>query len=453
MLSAEFLSRVQFGFTIAFHILFPAFSIGLATFLAVMEGVWLKTKNPLYLNICKFWMKIFALTFGMGVVSGIVMEFQLGTNWSQFTDSVGAVLGSLFTYEVLTAFFIEAGFLGVMLFGWNKVGPKLHYLATLLVFLGVTVSAFWILSANSWMQTPAGATIKNGHFIVQSWWQVIFNPSTIPRFIHMLLAAYLTTLLVISGVSAFYLLKQEHLVLAKKCFSIATLTILPLICIQIFMGDTVGLVIEKYQPIKTAAMEANWNTQPGAPLILIGWPNETTETNEFTISIPHLASVLNTHEWNGVLTGLTSVPAKDRPYVPIVFFSFRIMVGLGLLMLLMSAIAIYLRFKNRLYNSPWYHKTCILLAPTGFIALITGWFTAETGRQPWVVYNMIRTADAASGVSMHNVSISLILIFLVYGVIFGFFYFLYFGKIVRKGPDISDEPKMPFIYMHPEVKK
>lgn len=453
MFTAEFLSRVQFALTIGFHILFPAFSIGLATFLAVMEGIWLKTKNPLYLNICKFWMKIFALTFGMGVVSGIVMEFQLGTNWSGFTNSVGGVLGSLFTYEVLTAFFIEAGFLGVMLFGWNKVGPKLHYCATLLVFLGVTISAFWILSANSWMQTPAGATIQNGHFIVQSWHDVIFNPSVVPRYIHMMLAAYLTTLLVVAGVAAYYLLKQQHTVFAKKCFSIATLAILPLILLQMFMGDAVGLVIEQHQPIKTAAIEANWVTQQGAPLILFAWPNDAKETNQFTISIPHLASVLNTHQWNGVLQGLTSVPAEDRPYVPIVFFSFRIMVGLGLLMLLIGLLACYLRLRARLHDTAWFHKLCLFLSPIGFAALITGWFTAETGRQPWIVYNMIKTSEAASNVSMHNVSISLVLILLVYGIIFGFFYFLYFGKIVGKGPESAPEIEMPFSYLHPEEEE
>lgn len=295
LINAEFLSRIQFAFTISFHILFPSFSIGLATFLALMEGAYLFTKNPIYLVVCKFWMKIFALTFGMGVVSGIVMEFQLGTNWSGMTRVVGPVLGALFTWEVLTAFFIEAGFLGVMIFGWNKVGPKLHFASTLLVCFGVTLSAFWILSANSWMQTPSGAVLKNGVFVVTNWWHVVFNPSVIPRYIHMMLAAYITTLLVIIGVSAFYLLGNKHTAFAKKCLSFSTLVLAALIVLQVAVGDKVGLIDHQYQPVKTAAIEGNWNTIKGAPLVLFAWPNEQKESNQFAVEIPHLASVINTH--------------------------------------------------------------------------------------------------------------------------------------------------------------
>jgi cytochrome d ubiquinol oxidase subunit I len=449
-LSAEVLARIQFAFTISFHILFPAFSIGLATFLAIMEGAWLKTKNPLYLSICKFWMKIFALTFGMGVVSGIVMEFQLGTNWSGFTQAVGPVLGSLFTYEVLTAFFIEAGFLGVMIFGWEKVGPKLHYCATLLVFFGVTLSAFWILSANSWMQTPSGAVFQNGHFTVTSWWHVVFNPSVMTRYIHMLLAAYLTTILVIMAVSAFYLLKKQHIPFAQKCLKFASTVLIALILAQIVVGDDAGIIDHKYQPIKTAAIEANWETQKGAPLILFAYPDDKEGKNLWAISIPHLASVINTHQWNGVLQGLNSVPKSDRPFVPIVFYSFRVMVGLGFLMLGWSIWALVLRVKKTLYENKWFLKSCVLFGPAGFIALIAGWFTAETGRQPWVVYNILRTSDAVSDVLMKNVLISLVLIIVVYGIIFGFFYFRYFGKIISKGPESHDSIKIPFAYLHVE---
>ncbi len=451
-LSAELLARIQFAFTISFHILFPSFSIGLATFLAIMEGVWLKTKNPLYLSICKFWMKIFALTFGMGVVSGIVMEFQLGTNWSGFTQVVGPVLGSLFTYEVLTAFFIEAGFLGVMIFGWNKVGPKLHYCATLLVFFGVTLSAFWILSANSWMQTPSGAILKDGHFVVTSWWQVIFNPSVITRYIHMLLAAYITTILVIMAVSAFYLLKKQHILFAQKCLAFGSSVLIVLIIAQIMVGDDAGIIDHEYQPIKTAAMEGNWETQKGAPLILFAYPDDSESKNLWVVSIPHLASVINTHQWNGVLQGLDSVPKSDRPFVPIVFYSFRVMVGLGFLILALAIWALFLRLRKRLYDTPWFLKTCVAVGPAGFIALIAGWFTAETGRQPWVVYNVLRTSDAVSDVLMKNVLISLVLIIVVYGIIFGFFYFRYFGKIIHHGPENLEDMKMPFAYLHMEDK-
>ena len=448
MLDAEFLSRIQFAFTISFHILFPAFSIGLATFLMIMEALYLRTKNPLYLTICKFWMKIFALTFGMGVVSGIVMEFQLGTNWSGFTKMVGPVLGALFTYEVLTAFFIEAGFLGVMLFGWNKVGPKLHFLSTCLVFLGVTLSAFWILSANSWMQTPSGAHLVNGEFLVTSYWQVVFNPSVIGRFIHMLLSAYITTLFVIAGVSAFYLARKVHVKFSRKCLSFSLWVLLFLVPAQIFVGDAVGIVVHDYQPIKTAAIEAVWTTQKGAPLVLLAWPNMKTQSNDYSIQIPHLAALMNTHEWNGNLEGLESVSPEDQPYVPLVFYSFRIMVGLGILMLLIVILGLVQRFRKKLYESPWFHRMLIMASPIGFIALISGWFTAETGRQPWAVYNILRTSEASSKVSISNVWISLILMVVVYGIIFGIFYFRYLGRIISKGPEGKIEIEMPFSYLN-----
>lgn len=444
---AEMLSRIQFAFTISFHILFPAFSIGLATFLAIMEGAWLKTKKPVYYQICRYWIKVFALTFGMGVVSGIVMEFQLGTNWSGFTNAVGPVLGSLFTYEVLTAFFIEAGFLGVMIFGWNKVGPKLHYFSTLLVCFGVTLSAFWILSANSWMQTPAGAIYTHNHFVVHSWYNVIFNPSVVPRFIHMLLAAYLCTAFVIAGISAYYLAHKRHLRFAKKCFSFATLAIIVLIPIQIYFGDEAGLIDHKYQPIKTAAMEANWKTQKGAPLVLFAYPDQKQQKNLYSIEIPHLASVINTHQWNGTLQGLDTVSKADQPFVPIVFFSFRIMVGLGFLMLFVGLYALYLRFRKRLYDKQWFLKTMTWLSPVGFVALITGWFTAETGRQPWVVYGLLRTGDAVSPIHMRDVIVSFILLFVVYGIIFGVFYFRYLFRVIKKGPAEIEKERMPFSYM------
>lgn len=453
MITAELLARVQFAFTISFHILFPSFSIGLATFLAIMEGLWLKTKKPVYLTICKFWMKIFALTFGMGVVSGIVMEFQLGTNWAGFTRVVGPVLGSLFTWEVLTAFFIEAGFLGVMIFGWKKVGPKLHYTATLLVFAGVTVSAFWILAANSWMQTPAGAILKHGQFDVQSWMDVIFNPSTVTRYLHMLLAAYLTTLLVIISVSAYYLLRKRHIEFAQTCLRFASKVFLVLIVAQVVLGDDAGLIDYKHQPIKTAAMEGNWHTQKAAPMVLFAYPDESQEKNLWAINIPYLASLINTHSFDGVLPGLTSVPKADRPFVPIVFYSFRVMVGLGVLMLMLGVMAAWLCFRKRLYNAKWFLRIALWMWPAGFIALIAGWFTAETGRQPWVVYGLLRTSDAASKIEMHNVMISLVLIIIVYGVIFGYFYTRYLRKIIRKGPASSAEVKMPFAYLHTEGAK
>ena len=450
----ELLSRIQFGFTVTFHILFPAFSIGLITFIAMLEGVWIKTRNPHYLSICKFWTKVLALTFGMGIVSGIVMEFQFGTNWSKFSHMVGNVLGVLFTYEVLTAFFIEAGFLGVMFFGWNRVSPRLHYIATLLAFLGVTISAFWILSANSWMQTPSGVSFDKGMFNVTSWWDVIFNPLFLPRYFHMLVATYISSFFVIAGISAYYLLHKKHFSFARTCFSFVMWALLFLLPLQIFIGDEVGLGVHQYQPIKTAAMEGVWDTQKGAPLILFAWPNQTKERNDFSISIPKLASFINTHHFEGELTGLKSVSSKDRPPVAVVFWSFRVMVGLGLLALLVVFIGLFLRFRKRLYDTSWFLKCCLWISPIGFFSIVMGWFTAEFGRQPWVVYHYLRTMDAISPISLHQVLISLLVIILVYGVIFGFFYFRYFFKIIVTGPEstVSDLDQA-FYYMSPSIGK
>lgn len=449
-LDTTLLSRIQFAFTISFHILFPSFSIGLATFLAIMEGLFLKTGKPLYKRICKFWTKVFALTFGMGIVSGIVMEFQLGTNWSGFTNIVGPVLGSLFTYEVLTAFFIEAGFLGVMLFGWERVGRKLHYVATLLVTAGVTVSAFWILAANSWMQTPDGAVLQHGQFVVKSWFHVIFNHSTVLRFLHMLLSAYLATSLVIAGISAFYLLKKQHQRFAKKCFSFSTLVLLIIIPLQIWLGDSVGLDVHQYQPLKTAAMEGVWHTQRGAPLLLFAIPNQQQEENYLEVKIPHLASLINTHQWNGKLVGLETVSIQDQPVVPIVFYAFRIMVAIGLLMLLLGLVALYLRYNRRLHSSDRFHRIMLWCSPLGFLAILAGWFTAESGRQPWVVYHLLRTSDAASKVDLSHVIIGFSLILLVYGLIFGVFYFRYLFRIIKKGPESEEAVRQPYAYLQPK---
>jgi len=453
VIDTAFVSRIQFAFTISFHIIFPAFSIGMVTFLAVVEGMWLKTKKPEYLQMCKFWGKVFALTFGMGVVSGIVMEFQFGTNWAGFAHKVGGVLGGLFTYEVMTAFFIEAGFLGVMLFGWNKVGPKLHYFATLLVAFGTTLSAYWILVANTWMQHPVGFTEVNGIFEVASWMAIIFDASVFPRVAHMLLAAYLSTAFAISSICAYYLLKDRHVVFSRKCFSIIWAALIVLVPLQMFVGDWSGLMVHKTQPLKTAAMEAVWNTQKGAPFVLFAYPDQKKQKNLFAITIPHVAAMLNTHKWDGKLVGLKTVSRKDQPNVVSVFYGFRLMVGLGLLMLLMMLCSLWLRHKKKLYSARWFLHLCQYSAPIGFIALWCGWIVAEEGRQPWVVYKLLRTMDAASPVPLYNVIIVFALIILVYGVVFGFFYFYFLRKLIHKGPEegaaaVSDQP---FQYMSGSV--
>ena len=442
------LSRIQFAFTVSFHIIFPSFSIGLATFLLIMETMWLKTKKVAYLNICRFYTKIFALTFGMGVVSGIVMEFQFGTNWPGFAEKVGPVLGALFVYEVLTAFFIEAGFLGIMLFGWERVSPKLHYISTLLVVFGVTLSAFWIMSANSWMQTPAGAHMDlHQVFHVDSWTKVVFNPLVFPRFYHMLFSAYITTSMVILAISAFYLYKKKHHVFSMRCAKFALITLVIVLPMQMFIGDKVGRNIQHYQPIKTAAMEGVWNTQSGAPFLILADPSMKLEKNIWSIGIPKLASLINTHHWNGTLLGLKSVSKQDRPYVPIVFYTFRIMVGLGLLMLAIGIYGCYLLYKRQLESKTWFLKLCMVCAPAGFIAIITGWFTAEIGRQPWVAYYYLRTEDMATHASAKSVFVSLLLLIIVYGLVFGVFYFRYLLRAIHHGPVYYKDKFTPFGYM------
>ncbi len=441
------LSRIQFGFTIGFHILFPTLNIGLATFLCIMEAAWLKNRNPAYLKICKFWTKIFALTFGMGVVSGVVLSYELGTNFGRFTAAVGSVLGPLFGYEVLSAFFLEAGFLGIMLFGWNRVSPILHYLATLLVAIGTLISAFWIMSANSWMQTPAGFIFENGKFIVADWWQVVFNPSFVPRFIHMVMASYVTCVFVVAGVSAWYLLHQRHLDVAKPGFSFALGAALILVPLQVLIGDMVGLTMFEHQPMKTAAMEGNWQTMQGAPLILFAIPDPKQEKNHYEIGIPYGASLFNTHQLKGTLPGLTEVPAADRPIVTPVFFGFRVMVGIGLLFLIIAIWALVLRLRKRLYASHLLQRLCILVSPLGFIATIAGWITAESGRQPWSVYGLLRTKDSVSAVAPEHVMISLGLFILVYGIIFAF-YLYYLFKFIGKGPTSLEQPPTTIAYLH-----
>lgn len=434
MLNVEMLSRLQFAFTMSFHIIFPSFSIGLVTFLVVMEGLWLKTGDLIYYQIIRFWTKVFALTFGMGVVAGIVMEFQLGTNWAGFSKQVGSVLGPLFIYEVLSAFFVEAGFIGILIFGWNRVGSKLHYIATIMVALGTTFSAYWILSANSWMQHPVGYAIENGKFVATNWPEIMFNTFTLPRFIHMVLAAYLATSFVIVSISAYYLLRNRFVDFAKKCLSSAVIVIMLIIPLQIFIGDMAGVHVNEFQPIKTAAIEGVWETQKGAPLLLLAWPSNEQQKNLFEIGIPYGASILNTHKIDGELIGLKTVAAADQPEAWIVFYSFRVMAGVGFLMLIYALIAVIMLAKRKLYGCKKMLFISQLMAPLGFIAILTGWFTAEVGRQPWAIYNLIRTQDAVSHVSVYDVFVSFGLMIIVYGVIFGYFYFYFLDKTIKKGP-------------------
>ena len=425
-LDALLLSRLQFAFTIAFHILFPAFTIGLAAYLAVLEGLWLWTKREAFKVLYLFWVKIFALSFGMGVVSGVVLSYQFGTNWSEFIRLTGGVIGPLLAYEVLTAFFLEASFLGVMLFGWKKVGPKLHFASTVLVAIGTTISAFWILSANSWMQTPQGFQIMaDGRFQATDYMQVIFNPSFPSRLAHMLLAAFLTTGLVVGGASAYRLLKDRAAAVKAEGWSESRISLVMavgliavLAPLQLVVGHASGEVAHKYQPSKTAAIEGYWETRADQPLHLFGIPDRDAQKNHFEVSIPGVGNWIQGVPKDEVIQGLDSWAREDQPPPFIPFFGFRIMVGLGLLMIGLGAWGAVLIWRKRIFESPLFLRFAVLMGPTGFIAVLAGWMVTEVGRQPWVVYGVLKTRDAVSPVIASQVATSLIAYILVYSVVF-----------------------------------
>lgn len=431
------LARIQFAFTVSFHIVFPAFTIGIASWLAVVEWRYLKTGNEIYQEIYRMWMKIFAVCFGMGVVSGVVMSYQFGTNWSLFSDKVGNVLGPLLGYEVLTAFFLEASFLGIMLFGWGRVSKKMHFASTCIVAVGTLISAFWILSANSWMQTPAGYEIgADGLLYPTSWLQVIFNPSFHYRFIHMITAAYLTTAFVVGGVGAYYLWRHIHIKHAKLMLGMAMLMAVIVAPIQLIIGDLHGLNTLEHQPRKVAAMEGIWDTEKGASLRLFAVIDQDQQTNHYEITIPKLASYILTHAADGEIRGLKEWPKDEQPPVAIVFWSFRIMVGLGMAMILTGVMAVYLHFRKRLFNTTWFQYWCMAMMPSGFIALLAGWFVTEVGRQPYSAYGILRTADSISPVVAEQVALTLIAFIVVYTSIFGAGSY-YILKLIGKGPKIG----------------
>ena len=438
-LDPTLLARIQFAFTISFHILFPAVTIGLASWLAVLEWRWLKTGRQVYADVYRMWVKIFAVCFGMGVVSGVVMSYQFGTNWSVFADKVGNVIGPLLGYEVLTAFFLEASFLGIMLFGWNRVSPKMHFAATVIVAFGTLLSAFWILSANSWMQTPQGYRVaEDGLLYPTDWLQIIFNPSFPYRFAHMVLAAYLTTAFVVGGIGAYYLWRRQHVKHARVMFGMAMLMAVFVAPLQPVVGDLHGLNTLEHQPAKVAAMEGLWETQRGAPLKLFGWPDEAEERTKYTIEIPKLSSLILTHDLNGEVKGLKEWHPDERPPVAVVFWSFRIMVGIGVLMVVTGVFAAVLYFRKRLFNTRWFQWWCMALTPAGFIAVLAGWFVTEVGRQPYVAYGVMKTADAVSPVIGEHVALSLLAFIVTYTFIFGAGSY-YILRLIAKGPGTTEE--------------
>ena len=418
--SAIDLARFQFAFTVSFHIIFPSFTIGLASYLMVLEGLWLATRREVYLQLFKYWLKIFAVAFGMGVVSGIVMTYQFGTNWSVFSDKTGPVIGPLMGYEVLSAFFLEAGFLGIMLFGLNRVGPRLHFMATAMVAFGTALSGFWILSANSWMQTPVGYSINEaGQFIPENWFEIVFNPSFPYRFVHMMLAAYLIMVFVVGAVGAWHLLKERGNEGAKVMLSMAMWMAAIVTPVQIMAGDMHGLNTLEHQPAKIAAMEGHFEGENGAPLILFGIPDMEAAETHYRIEVPKLGSLILTHSLDGRVPGLKDFPREDWPNASIVFFSFRVMVGIGFLMLGIGVWSLYLRWRGTLAETPLFHRAVLLMGPTGFIAVLAGWITTEVGRQPYTVYGLLRTSDSISPVDAPAVATSLLVFIVVYFIVFG----------------------------------
>jgi len=444
---ALLLARIQFGFTISFHFIFPAFSIGLASYLAVLEALWLRTGKSLYLDVYKYWLKIFAVVFAMGVVSGIVMAYQIGTNWAVFSDKAGPIVGPLMAYEVLTAFFLEAGFLGVMLFGMQKVGRRLHFFATLMVAVGTGISAFWILSVNSWMQTPAGYIVNaQGQFVpAAGWLPIIFNASFPYRLVHTVTAAYLTTALMVGAVGAWHLLRDPAHPHARKMFSMAMWMAALVAPVQIFVGDQHGLNTLAHQPAKVMAMEGHYQSHPdGAPLVLFGIPNDAEQRMEHAIEIPKLGSLILKHDLNAPVAGLDTIAPENRPKAKVVFWTFRVMVGLGLLMFALGAMSVLARLTGKLYDWRWLHRFALLMGPTGFIAVIAGWMTTEVGRQPFTVYGLLRTADSASPLAAPAVGASLLAFVVVYFAVFGMGSW-YILKLMSRPPhpQESDPPNAP----------
>ena len=438
MPTAILLARAQFAFTIGFHIVLPAFSIGLASYLAVLEALWLTTGRGVYLDVFNYWLRIFTVVFAMGVVSGLVMSYEFGTNWSVFAEKTGPIIGPLMGYEALTAFFLEAGFLGVMLFGMKRVGPGLHFTATCIVAFGTLLSAFWILSANSWMQTPAGYAISaHGRFLPVDWWAIVFNPSFPYRLVHMVLASYLSVAFAVGGVGAYHLRRDRQGQAARLMFSMALWMAAIVAPLQVIAGDQQGLNTLRYQPAKVAAMEGDFRTIPGTSLKLFGLPDLRAGRTEDALAIPHVGALILTHEWDGTVRGLDSFPRRDWPPAPWVFWSFRIMVALGFAMVGLGWWSLWARARARLYASPWLLRAALAMAPSGFIAVLAGWTTTEVGRQPFTVYGLLRTSHSASPIGTPGVVVSFAAIAVVYLIVFGVG-LRYILRQMRRPPDIGE---------------
>jgi cytochrome d ubiquinol oxidase subunit I len=443
------LARFQFAFTIVWHFLFPAFTIGLASYLAVLEALWLWTGKNVYLDVFRYWIKAFAVAFTMGVVSGIVLSYQIGTNWSVYADRTAPVLGPLFAYEVLAAFFLEAGFIGVMLFGLDRVGRGLHFLATCLVAIGTALSAFWILAANSWMQTPSGYSMSaDGRFMPENWLEIVFNPSFPYRFAHTVTAAYLTTAMIVGAVGAWHLLRDQGNPRTRVMFSMAMWMATIVAPLQLVIGDLHGVNTYEYQPAKVAAMEGLFETERGAAALLFGWPDAGAEATRFSVGIPNFASLYLAHDWNAEVKGLKAFPRDTWPTnLPLVFWSFRIMVGLGILMIALGLVSVWMRWKNRLYQARRLHQFAVAMGPSGLIAVTAGWVVTEAGRQPFTVYGLLRTADSVAPIDAPAVATSLAAFALVYFAVFGAGIWLLF-RLFAKTPQMYKKEPSPSRSIH-----
>ncbi len=428
------LSRIQFAFVISFHIIFPAFTIGLAAWLAVLEAAHLGSGRAIYRRVFDFWMKVFAVSFGMGVVTGIVMAFQFGTNWGVLAERMGSIQGPLLGYEAFTAFMLEASFFGVMLLGRERVSPRFYLFACCMVSLGTMFSSFWIMANNSWMQVPLGHAIEAGRIVPADWWAIVAGPVMLVRWPHMLLAAFLTTGMCIVATGAWYLLRGVHRDEGRLMLHWGLGLVALLIPVQLFVGHLAGDVVHRHQPAKFAAIEARWHAEQPAAEVLIGWPDEANERNLFAITVPRLGSFIASGTWDSREVGLTDFAKEDRPPVLIPFFAFRLMVGMGLLMLAISWFGLWLRWRGRLEHARWFLWCGFLSFPSGFVAVLSGWFTAEVGRQPWVVYGLLRTADAVTpSLRGIDVLVSLLGYVGVYTVLMGFGV-RYIYKLLQRGP-------------------
>jgi cytochrome d ubiquinol oxidase subunit I len=437
-LDAALLARIQFGFTVSFHIIFPTISIGLAMFLAIVEGLWLKSRDPLYLQIFRFWLGIFAMAFGVGVVTGIVLSFEFGLSFARFGQMAGPAIGPMIALEVLTSFFLEAGFLGIMLFGLHRVGPRLHFFATCMVALGTLLSASWILSANSWMQTPDGIAIENGHVVVTDWLKVVVNPSWLYRLPHMLAAAYITGSFLVAGVGAWYLLRGEHVAFGRRSVSMGTAFATILIGAQVFLGDILYGKMAQFQPAKMQAAEGFWDkqSQSPAPYYWIIVPDQEHQRNRFELGVPVLGSIWLTHSLDGRVEGLKNTATDRQPQMGWVFYGFRVMYGIAIIMFGVAVASLWLRWRGRLFTTRWFLRTLVVMTPSGIVATLGGWYLAETGRQPWVIYGILRTIDAVSPVPADALLSSLIAFICIYALFMTAFV-LFAIRLIRRGPQAA----------------